>query len=217
MSRAMKDSGIPWIGEIPQDWQLCRIKNKFSTISGATPKTDDISYWDGDVIWVTPADYKTEDRFVIKGRRNITLFGVNSCGTTIVPGVSIIFSKRAPIGLVAVNKVPLCTNQGCISCLPKKECLNTYYYYIMSILTEQFELYGSGTTFKEISASAFTNFAMIAPSYHEQQAIADFLDVKCAEVDELIALQEKMIDQLKEYKKSIIYEYVTGKKQVNIE
>lgn len=213
----LKDSGIEWIGQIPEHWVLCKLKNLFKTISGATPKTDYTPFWDGDIIWVTPADYKTEDRTISTGRRNITMEGVNSCGTTIVPAGSIIFSKRAPIGLVAINKAPLCTNQGCISCIPDKKSLAQFYYFLISVLKEQFELLGSGTTFKEISASSFESFNLIAPPIEEQQQIADYLDTKCADIDEMTSIKQKKIEQLKEYKKSIIYEYVTGKKQVNIE
>lgn len=212
----LKDSGIEWIGKIPEHWDNCKLKNLFRTVSGSTPKTDFEPFWDGDIVWITPADYKTEDRVIISGRRNITMEGVNSCGTTIIPIDSIIFSKRAPIGLVAINKVPLCTNQGCISCIPNKNTNTQFYYYLISVLTEQFELLGSGTTFKEISANSFNSFHLIVPPLSEQQAIADYLDRKCKEIDELTEIKRQKIDQLKEYKKSIIYEYVTGKKRVNI-
>jgi len=214
MSRVMKDSGIDWIGEIPKEWEVCKIKNKFTAYSGATPKTDNSLFWDGDIIWVTPADYKTEDKIISKGKRNISIEGVNSCGTNIIQPGSIIFSKRAPIGLVAINDTPLCTNQGCISCIPNSNTNVLYYYFIMSILGEQFELYGSGTTFKEISTNTFNNFSILSPPLSEQQSIADYLDTKCAEIDELIALHEQMIIELKEYKKSLIFECVTGKREI---
>ena len=155
----LKDSGIEWIGDIPEHWNIIKTKNAFKIISGATPKTDNMTYWDGEITWITPADYKTEDRVIKSGKRNITLAGLNSCGTSIVPENSIIFSKRAPIGLVAINIVPLCTNQGCISCIPKSFVNSKYFYYLMSVLTEWFELFGSGTTFKELSTNNFANFA----------------------------------------------------------
>jgi type I restriction enzyme S subunit len=85
----------------------------------------------------------------------------------------------------------------------------------MSIFTEQYELLGSGTTFKEISASNFADFRLPHPSLTEQQAIADYLDEKCADIDSLIQTKQSKVDSLKEYKKSIIYEYVTGKREVN--
>ena len=204
-----KDSGIAWIGEIPEHWEMLKIKNAFYIVSGATPKTDNSAYWDGEIIWITPADYKTEDRVIKSGKRNITLAGLNSCGTSIVPQGSIIFSKRAPIGLVAINVVPLCTNQGCISCIPRSFVNNKYFYYLISVLTEWFELLGAGTTFKELSTNNFVNFNLSQPPFFEQQSIADYLDKKCDEIDELIALQEEMITKLQSYKQSVITEVVT--------
>ena len=204
-----KDSGIAWIGEIPEHWDVIKTKNAFNIISGATPKTDNIAYWDGEITWITPADYKTEDIIIKSGKRNITTEGLNSCGTSIVPQGSIIFSKRAPIGLVAINAVPLCTNQGCISCIPKPYVNTKYFYYLMSVLTEWFELFGSGTTFKELSTNNFANFSLSQPSFTEQQSIATYLDQKCSEIDELIILQEEMITKLQSYKQSVITEAVT--------
>ena len=204
-----KDSGIDWIGKIPEHWEIVKIKNIFNISSGATPKTDNMAYWDGEIIWITPADYKTEDKIIKSGKRNITLAGLNSCGTSIIPKDSIIFSKRAPIGLVAINVVPLCTNQGCISCIPKSFVYSKYFYFLMSVLTEWFELFGSGTTFKELSTNNFANFNLSYPPLAEQQAIADYLDRRCSEIDDLIALQEEMITKLQSYKQSVITEAVT--------
>lgn len=210
MEREFKDSGIEWIGRIPKEWKISAIKHLMTLYAGATPKSDKDELWDGSIPWVTPADYKTEDVYVSKGRRNISVAGLSSCATTLLPINSIIFSKRAPIGLVVLNNEPLCTNQGCIGCVPYKQKANSkYYYYVLSVFTEQFELFGSGTTFKEISANNFANFIVSVPPLSEQQRIADYLDKKCGEIDELITLQEQMIAQLTDYKQSVITEAVT--------
>ncbi len=208
-------SGIDWIGEIPEGWEAKSIKRLMLLYAGATPKSDKDELWDGDIPWITPADYKTEDVYVSGGRRNISQKGLLSCATTILPINSIVFSKRAPIGLVALNKIPLCTNQGCIGCVPNKQKADSkYFYFVLSIFTEQFELFGSGTTFKEISSNNFANFIIPVPPLPEQRSIAAFLDKKCAEIDNLISLKQQKIERLKEYKKSIIYEAVTGKKEI---
>ena len=210
----LKDSGVQWIGEIPKHWEVCKIKNKFMIISGGTPKSDVESYWNGDVVWVTPADYNTEDKVIVKGKRNITEEGLKNSSATILPKNSIIFSKRAPIGLVAINAVPLATNQGCLGCIPKLNVDTIYSYFLLSSFQKQFELLGSGTTFKEISLSSFSSFVIPLPPLTEQRAIADWLDAKCADIDATIALKEQKQEKLKAYKKTIIFEYVTGKKQV---
>lgn len=210
----MKDSGIEWIGKIPCEWKVCKIKNIFKIYSGATPKSEQSEYWNGNIIWITPADYKTTDKYISSGKRFLTQEGYDSCGTTLVPENSIIFSKRAPIGSVAISQVPLCTNQGCLACVCERNANAEFYYYVMSAFTTIFELYGSGTTFKEISFDSFSAFNIPFPSMLEQQRIVDFLNNKCAEIDNLISEKEKLIINLEEYKKSLIYEYVTGKKAV---
>ncbi len=208
--RQYKDSGIEWIGKIPETWKTLAIKHLMQLYAGATPKSDNSELWDGDIPWITPADYKTDDVYVSCGRRNISEKGLQSCATTVLPINSIIFSKRAPIGLVALNNTPLCTNQGCIGCIVNQQKANNkFYYYVLSVFTEQFELFGSGTTFKEISANNFANFKVILPPISEQKLIADYLDSKCGEIDSLIALQEQMIEKLKAYKQSVITEAVT--------
>ena len=158
---------------------------------------------DGDITWVTP-DYKTNDVYVECGRKSLTQLGYDSCGTTIVPIGSLIFSKRAPIGTVAINKVPLCTNQGCLSCVPNDFVLSKYYYYVMSNFTELFEVYGSGTLFKEISAQSFANIILPYPDLNEQRAIAAYLDDRCAKLDEIVTEAEKSIEEYKELKQAVI-------------
>lgn len=207
--RTMKDSGIEWIGKIPQAWELHKIKIDFDIVAGATPKSGESSYWDGEIPWVTPADYTTEDIYVSGGRKSITQEGLNSCATSMIPAGSIIFSKRAPVGLVAINSNPLCTNQGCLACVPHDNVNAKYFYYVMSIFGEQFELFASGTTFKEISADTFANFKLPSPKYETQKKIADYLDSKCSEIDTLIAAKEKTNALLRERRQSIIYEAVT--------
>lgn len=210
----MKDSGIEWIGEIPESWNCKKIKYAFSLVAGATPKSGNEEYWDGDIIWITPADYTTEDIYIYEGHKTITTEGLNSCATTMIPEESIVFSKRAPIGLVAINKVPLCTNQGCISCIPKKDIDSKFYYYVMSAFTKEFDLFGSGTTFKEISAEAFANFVLPNTRIEEQIEIAEYLDLKCQEINDLISSNNATIEKLKEYRQSVIYEAVTGKVEI---
>lgn len=210
----MKDSGVEWIGEIPESWNCKKIKYAFSLVAGATPKSGNEEYWDGDIIWITPADYTTEDIYIYEGHKTITTEGLNSCATTMIPEESIVFSKRAPIGLVAINKVPLCTNQGCISCIPNKDIDSKFYYYVMSAFTKEFDLFGSGTTFKEISAEAFANFVLPNTRIEEQIEIAEYLDLKCQEINDLISSNNATIEKLKEYRQSVIYEAVTGKVEI---
>ncbi len=211
----MKDSGIERIGKIPESWKTASTKSIFEIIAGATPDTGNIDNWDGNIIWITPADYKTEDVFVNSGRRNLSQLGYDSCSTTLIPPGNIIFSKRAPIGLIAINNKELCTNQGCLSCINKQNISIKYFYYQMSAYTKYYELFGCGTTFKEISAQKFGNFSLVFPPKYAQEDIVKYLDAKCDDIAKLIEIKQQKIELLAKYKKSIIYECVTGKKETS--
>ena len=185
--------------------------------SGATPKTSVQGYWDGNITWVTPADFKTETKFVLKGNRNITTLGVKSCSTVILPKGSLVFSKRAPIGQVSILKIPLCTNQGCFGIIPNESMNNSFLYYSLAIHAQSFNTLGSGTTFRELSFSTFSSFKISVPPKEEQDAIVRYLDAATSKIDKAIAMQQKMIDLLNERKQIIIQNAVTKGLDENVE
>ena len=209
MARKMKDSGIEWIGEIPEGWKIRKIKNNFMIYAGATPKSEKAEYWDGGIPWITPADFKTTDKYVSYGRKSLTALGHDSCGTTLVPAGSIIFSKRAPVGSVVIAKNTLCTNQGCLACIPNDAVNSTYFYYCMSIFTEQFELVSAGTTFKEIAASTFASFLLPCPPLSQQNEIVNFLDKESSRIDSMLSKTRSSIEEYKKLKQAVITQAVT--------
>ena len=208
--RKMRDSGIPWIGEVPNGWGMSPLKYNYNIIAGATPDSTKQNFWDGNIKWITPADYKTKDVYVSFGKRNLTSAGYKACSTHMLPKGSIVISKRAPIGSVAITTSDLCTNQGCLGLVAKNKFVNNkYFYYVLSIYDDVLNLYGSGTTFKEISANVFSNIEFPLPSVTIQNSIADFLDSKCSEIDTLIENLRARMESAKEYKKAVITEAVT--------
>jgi type I restriction enzyme S subunit len=215
--REMKDSGIEWIGKIPRNYRVSKIKYLFSISSGTTPKTNDPTLWDGEFEWVTPADFKTEDVYVSAGHRKLSQQAIEKGIIQLVPAGSIIFSKRAPIGQVVINSKDLCINQGCLAIVSKDSSYVRYYRYAMISAIKQFELLGSGTTFMEISASNFSKVVLPLPDVCIQHQIADYLDSKCSQIDAIISKQEKIIEKLKEYKLSVITEAVTKGLNSNVE
>lgn len=204
-----KHSGIDWLDKIPSHWSSVRAQYLFDIVSGSTPNSTDETLWDGDIRWITPADFKTEDRYISTGKRTISKKGYDTCSTTLLPAGSIIFSKRAPIGKVVIAKNELCTNQGCFGCIPSKLLSNEYFYYLMSILEPQYNLLGSGSTFMEISAKEFCSFKLLFPPLDEQEAIAAFLDEKTAKIDALTAEKQSQVEELCAYRTSLISETVT--------
>lgn len=204
-----KDSGIQWLGELPSHWEVCKIKNVSQISSGSTPKSSIERYWGGGIKWITPADFKTDTKYVCKGMRDITEAGALSCSTKLIPKNSVVFSKRAPVGQVSITTDDLCINQGCIACIPNESIITPFFFYLLSCYKDEFESLSGGTTFKEIALNVFADFKISIPPLPEQQAIASYLDTATAKIDEAIAQQQKMIDLLNERKQIIINNAVT--------
>lgn len=120
-----KSTTLRWVENIPTHWECVRAQYLFDIVSGSTPNSNDETLWNGNINWITPADFNTKDHYISKGKRTISKKGYESCSTTLVPAGSIIFSKRAPIGKVVIAADELCTNQGCFGCVPIKELSNT--------------------------------------------------------------------------------------------
>jgi len=208
----MKDSGIEWLEEIPEHWELKALKRTFKILNGSTPKSTEPSYWDGDIAWATPDDLGDLSGDTLHGtKRTITIEGYESCGTTLAPENSLILSTRAPIGHLAIAGMHVCTNQGC-RCLVLIAKNNTrFYYYQILTAKQELESQGQGSTFKELSRDKLGNVKLVTPHPPEQQAIADYLDSETEEIDLLINKVYDSIDKLREYRMAVISATVTGK------
>lgn len=207
----LRDSGVKWLGQIPSGWGVVRLKRLFKTFSGATPDSGNPYYWNGDIVWITPADFQTKDKYIYHGAKHLTEAGFHACSTSLVPSGSIIFSKRAPVGKVAINKVDLCTNQGCLACVPLPNVIPDFFYYVISICTGEFESLSAGTTFKEISLAKFKDFLLPLPPTAEQQQISTYLDKLCSLINQATSNLSTQIDTLRELKARLISDTVTGK------
>ena len=154
------------------------LKRLFKIVNGSTPKSDIASYWDGDVVWVTPEDLgKLQSDSIATTRRQISREGLASCGASVVPPESIILSTRAPIGNIAIAQVPLCTNQGCKSLVPRScNVFTRYFFYQVQALKRELNVLGNGTTFLELSAEKLGQVVLSVPTHERQKEIADFLD-----------------------------------------
>lgn len=205
-----RDSGIRWLGRVPSGWTVKAIKHCFSVVGGSTPKSDVDEFWDGEHVWVTPADLSGLPGFgIVDSARRITDAGFESCGTTMVPTGSIVLSTRAPIGSLAIAGTTLCTNQGCKSLVPKPGVVPRYFAYVLSIAGEELNLRGRGTTFLELSADALGAFEVVVPMAKEQADIATFLDRETAKIDALVEEQRCLIELLKEKRQAVISQAVT--------
>ncbi|WP_172969703.1 restriction endonuclease subunit S [Rhodanobacter sp. T12-5] len=200
-----KDSGVAWLGEVPAHWEITPLKRLFQIVGGSTPKSDNSEFWDGDIVWVSPADLSKLDSLKITdSARKITSEGLASCATTLVPTGSLVLSTRAPIGSLAIADVELCTNQGCKSLVSTGASKSTFYAYMLLASTEQLNLRGKGTTFLELSADELGAFRAVRPQVDEQSAIVAFLDRETGKIDALIAEQEKLLTLLAEKRQATI-------------
>jgi type I restriction enzyme S subunit len=198
------------IGRIPKDWEVVRVNKLFDLYKGTTPSTKIKEYWDGTIPFVTPTDItKINDlnEIYLKTTENyITEKGLKSKGLKLVPKRSLLFTSRATIGYLAINKVEVAINQGIISLIPKDANVDvTFFYYFFQKLSDLFENLAGGSTYKEISMSTFSNINVPLPSLSEQQRIAEILST----VDEAIQKTNEIIAKTKRLKKGLMQELLT--------
>lgn len=185
-------------------WKTVRLDECCEIISGATPKTSSAEYWDGDIYWATPKDLSDLDgAYISDTPRKLTQAGLESCAATILPAGSVLFSSRAPIGHVAVNTVPMATNQGFKSFVPKTDQIHAkFLYHWLRTNRSYLESLGNGATFKEVSKSVISRVKISLPLLEEQQRIADILD----RAEALRAKRQETLAQLDELTQSIFIE-----------
>lgn len=175
-------------------WPTVRIEDCAEIVSGATPSTSESAYWDGDICWATPKDLSDlEGAYISDTPRKITHSGLQSCAATVLPPDSVLFSSRAPIGHVAINAVPMATNQGFKSFVPNQERIHTkFLYHWLRWNRPYLESLGNGATFKEVSKAVVARIEVPLPPLPEQRRIAEILD----KADALRAKRRAAIAQL---------------------
>ena len=174
---------------IPASWETAVVDDIAYVFNGATPSTSDEHNYGGDVIWITPKDLSDQkQKFVFQGERNISKIGYDSCSTHLLPINTVLMSSRAPIGLLAIAKAELCTNQGFKSFVPKEDRIATYLYYYLQFHIKQIEQLGTGTTFKEVSREDVLKFTILKPC-------VDVLDLW---EERVAALNDKQLELQKE-------------------
>ena len=148
--------------EIPDNWVVENLSDAAEIYNGATPSTAVQSNYGGDIVWITPKDLSEQQcKFVYHGARNISQQGYDSCSTHMLPTHSLLMSSRAPIGLLSISEVPLCTNQGFKSFVPKDGYDVFYIFYYIRQQLPKIEQLGTGTTFKEVSREDLMRFPIL--------------------------------------------------------
>ncbi len=205
-----RESGEDFLGAIPSDWAVQRVKRLFHVVNGSTPASSEPDYWDGEIPWVTPEDLgKLEQRSVSDSARFITDLGYKRCGTSMVPSGSLVLSTRAPIGHVAIAARDLCTNQGCKSLVFRDPQSSDFFYFQALAARGRLEATGRGSTFKELATDDLEDVLFAVPSPGEQAAIAAFLDRETGKIDALVAKKRRLIELLQEKRTALITRAVT--------
>lgn len=212
----MKDSGIDWIGQIPEKWNVSRVGLHYSIILGkmlcdkpidggslvpyfcaANVHFDGISTDELKKMWLSTEEqdkYRVQvgDLLVVEG-------GAGAGGCSIVQ---------------TLNEETYIQNSIMIVRSDNHDCRFLKYLIERLVIQGYIDFVCNKATIPHFTKDKLSQVPYVFPPFEEQQAIADYLDKKCAEIDTLISVKQSKIDALKEYKKSIIYEYITGKKEV---
>ena len=205
MSRAMKDSGIPWIGEMPKEWGTMKIKQIMRKKS--------IKGFPNEIVLSLYRDYGVVPKDSRDDNHNVTSEDTSNYKLVDI-GDFVINKMKAWQGSMAVSQYRGIISPAYYICQFKKEDVEKkYIHYLLrndSYKTEYMRLStGLRVGQWDLNIEDFLCIPMVLPPLSEQQRIAEFLDRKCVEIDEAIALQEEFIDELKSYKQSVITEAVT--------
>lgn len=208
----MKESGIGWIGQIPEEWEVTRIKNIVSIERGASPRPIDkfISDDDTGVNWIRIGDTYKGNKYITSTKLKITNRG-KQFSRYIHPG-TLILSNSMSFGEPYISSIYGCIHDGWLSLAPYKNISKEYLYWLLlsDVCTSQFNLVSIGAVVENLSVDRVGNTLVSMPySLSEQQKIADYLDKKIAQLDRAKRLLEKQIQKLKDYRASLIYETVT--------
>lgn len=213
----MKDSGIEWIGEIPEGWETAKIKyflNKITDGAHVSPETDNGVY---NFVSVTDLLEETIDfgNCLKTSMTSYEWFVRTGCKP--IKG-DVLLSKDGTVGKsVVVNDNDDFVVASSLIILSPKLNLNSRYlnYLIKSdVIQEQLKQYLKGTGLKRVSVINASKLIGIFPDVLTQQAIVDYLNTKCSQIDTILTDKQKLVDKLTDYKKSLIYECVTGKREV---
>ena len=183
--------------EFNGEWETKLINDLAVVIGGGTPDTTIKSYWDGEIQWFTPSEIG-KNKYVDSSLRTITEDGLNNSSAKRLPPNTILLSSRATIGECSLSLRECATNQGFQSLVSKK-CYVDFLYYLIQTKKRDLIRKSCGSTFLEISANEVRKIQVSVPTDVEQQKIAGLLSL----IDERIATQNKIIEDLKKLKSAI--------------
>ena len=213
--RAMKDSGVEWIGEVPEEWNVKPFKALAGMKGSSEYTARDIVDEDEGVILLSPSNIN-DNKLNLSKRTYISQKKYDKSTTKIQRG-DLLFTKTASVGKCVIydSDEPAMPNPQLVV-LKNIKCLPKFLYYSMvsDVMQAPTKMYVYGSVIPTISQLNLGRIKIPVPSPEEQQQIADYLDEKCKNIDNRVQKRRQQLEWLKEYKKSLIFDYVTGKKRV---
>lgn len=195
--------------EFQGEWEKTKFGDIAVVVGGGTPDTNTSQYWNGKIQWFTPSEIG-RNKYVYNSVRTISEEGLNKSSAKLLPIGTILLSSRATVGECSINKKECTTNQGFQSLIPKENISNEFVYYLIQTKRKDLIRKSCGSTFLEISANEVRKIVVSIPTIKEQDKIAKLLSL----LDERIATQNKIIEDLKRLKSAIIeklYSEIQGK------
>ena len=212
----MKDSGVEWIGEIPEHWQVPKIKYLATIASGGTPDRSHPEYWNGSINWAKTGElqnnelYETEEKITELALENSSA-KVFSVDTILVA----MYGQGKTRGMTALLKVPSATNQACAGItVYSKDITVSYLWLFLMGAYDAIREKANGSGQPNLSGALIADFNVTLPPIEEQMNICKTVAMRLPHIDSIIKQKETIVDKLTAYKKSLIYEVVTGKKEV---
>ncbi len=209
----MKNSGIQFIGEVPSAWKTMKIRYVADIVRGGSPRPIDqyISTDDSGYNWIKIGDAVLGDKHIHSTKQRIIPEGLSK--TRYVKKNTLILTNSMSFGHPYILDIDGCIHDGWLAFSNykgvDKEFL--YFFLVSDTCMSQFVTTADGSVVQNLNIDKVKNSFMAVPSIEEQKEIVNALDTKCAKIDEAIARHEGLITKLEEYKKSIIYNAVTGK------
>lgn len=211
----MKDSGIDWIGQVPEGWEVGKIKY-FSQISaGATPDRNNSLFWNGNINWMSSGE--VNQGIVKHTSETITDLALKRTSTKLLPNGTVMLALNGQgktKGTAAVLAIESASNQSLASFIVDNKILNNMYLYYFFV-ANYYNIRGlKGEDRDGLNLQLVSNIVIPLFEIEKQQKIVDFLDKKTVQIEQLIQIKNKQIDNINKKRQTLIYDYVTGKRRV---
>jgi type I restriction enzyme, S subunit len=207
-----KDSGVEWLGEVPEHWEVSRIKYLAQIESGHTPSRSVEEYWLNCTIpWVSLNDssYLRQNDYISDTAYRISELGMANSSAHLLPARAVVFSRDATVGLCAITTQPMAVSQHFIAYLCGPKLVPEYLLLSLKAMSQHLEHLSLGATIATIGMDDVRSLVSAAPPLPEQRAIIEFLDRETGKIDELVAEQQRLMELLKEKRQAVISHAVT--------